>query len=79
MEWPGEQLLIKMWETHSEKGIGSLLRPWQIKREGFAHIELRRAELIALAQAEKDAEGSAGSICSDKPYTGCYTDKPVRC
>lgn len=40
----------------SEKGIGSLLKPWQIKREGIAHLEMRRAELLALAQTEKDAE-----------------------
>ncbi|MBS4702819.1 DUF2806 domain-containing protein [Aeromonas veronii] len=56
MGWPGEQLIIRMWETLSEKGVGSLLRPWQIKRDGIANIEVRRAELLALAQAEKDAE-----------------------
>lgn len=56
MDWPGEQLIIRLWETLSEKGIGSLLKPWQIKREGIAHLEIRRAELLALAQTEKDAE-----------------------
>lgn len=56
MNWPGEQLIIRLWETLSEKGIGTLLKPWQIKREGIAHLELRRAELLALAQTEKDAE-----------------------
>jgi len=56
MPWPGEQLIIRLWETLSEKGIGSLLKPWQIKREGLAHLEVRRAELLALAQTEKDAE-----------------------
>ncbi len=56
MGWPGEQLIIRLWETLSEKGIGSLLKPWQIKREGIAHIEVRRVELLALAQTEKDAE-----------------------
>ncbi len=56
MGWPGEQLIIRLWETLSEKGIGSLLKPWQIKREGIAHLEVRRAELLALAQTEKDAE-----------------------
>jgi hypothetical protein len=53
MEWPGERLIIRLWETLAEKGIGSLLKPWQIKREGIAHIEVRRAELLALAQAER--------------------------
>jgi hypothetical protein len=56
MGWPGEQLIIRLWETLAEKGIGSLLKPWQIKREGLAHIEVRRVELLALAQTEKDAE-----------------------
>ncbi len=56
MEWPGEKLIIRLWETLFDKGIGSLLRPWQIKREGLAHIEMRRAELLALAKTEKDAE-----------------------
>lgn len=56
MGWPGEQLVIRLWDTLSEKGVGSLLRPWQMKREGMAQIEIRRAELLALAQAEKDAE-----------------------
>lgn len=56
MQWPGEQLIIRLWETLSEKGVGSLLIPWQIKREGLANLEVRRAELLALAQTEKDAE-----------------------
>jgi hypothetical protein len=56
MELPGEKLIIMLWETISEKGIGSLLKPWQLKREGMAQLELRRAELLALAQTEKDAE-----------------------
>ena len=56
MDWPGEKLIIRLWETLSEKGIGSLLKPWQIKREGIAHLEVRRVELLALAQIEKDAE-----------------------
>lgn len=45
-----------MWETLAEKGIGSLLTPWQTKREGFARNEVRRHEMLMLAQAEKDAE-----------------------
>jgi hypothetical protein len=56
MQLPGEQLIIRLWETLSEKGIGSLLKPWQIKREGLAHLQVRRAELLALTQTEKDVE-----------------------
>lgn len=55
MELPGEKLLLKLWETLSEKGIGSLLAPWQIIREGSARIEVRRRELLILAQAERQA------------------------
>lgn len=56
MNFPGEGLLIKLWETLAEKGVGGLLRPWQIKREGSAHLEIRRAEIVGLAAAERDAE-----------------------
>lgn len=55
MEFPGEKLVIKLWETITEKGIGSLLTPWQTIREGSARNEVRRQELLMLAQAEKDA------------------------
>lgn len=55
MDFPGEKLAIKVWETLTEKGIGGLLSPWQIRRLGAAHADVRRKEMIALAQAEKDA------------------------
>lgn len=55
MEFPGEKLVIKLWETLTDKGIGSLLTPWQTIREGRARNEVRRQELLMLAQAEKDA------------------------
>lgn len=54
MDFPGEKLVIKLWETLTEKGIGSLLTPWQVKREGRVRMELRRDELLMLAQVEKD-------------------------
>jgi hypothetical protein len=56
MTFPGEGLIIKLWETLVEKGIGGFLKPWQAKREGLAKLDLRRAELVALADAERDAE-----------------------
>jgi hypothetical protein len=56
MRAPGESLLEKFWETIADKGIGALFRPWQRRREGRVAIELRREEILALAQAEKDAE-----------------------
>lgn len=54
MKLPGEKLVIKLWETLAEKGIGSLLSPWHTIREGRARNELRREELLMLAQAEVD-------------------------
>lgn len=61
MEAPFEKLLIKLWETLIDKGIGSLLSPGQIKREGRARNEVRREELLMLAQVESEvAEIRAG-------------------
>jgi hypothetical protein len=56
MNWPGEDLLIKLWESLADKGVGSLLRPWQIRREGRANIDLQRYEMLALADAEREVE-----------------------
>ncbi|MFL9864153.1 DUF2806 domain-containing protein [Paraburkholderia fungorum] len=56
MDVPGEKLLIKMWESLADRGIGSLLKPWQMRRESRAQLETRRNEMLLLAQAEKEAE-----------------------
>jgi hypothetical protein len=56
MAWPGEQLLIRLWETLSDKGIGSLLKPGQIKRVGLASIEVDRAKALVDAQTQRDVE-----------------------
>lgn len=56
MGWPGEQLLIKLWETLADKGIGNLLKPWQTRRQGLAEIAVKRFEVLALADAEKQAD-----------------------
>ena len=55
MEIPGEKLVIKLWETLADQGIGNLLKPWQIRREGRAAVDVRRDEMLALAQAEIDS------------------------
>ena len=52
---PGEKLLMKIWETLVDNGVGGLLRPWQIKREGKAWAEVRSHELRMLAQAKREA------------------------
>ena len=68
MEVPGEKLIIKLWETLAEKGIGSLLTPWQIKREGRARNEVRREELLTIAQVELEvADIRAGRKRFDLP------------
>ena len=54
MDFPGEKLAIRMWDTLTEKGIGGILRPWQLRREGKAVNDVRREEMLALAQAEQD-------------------------
>ena len=59
--WPGEQLLIKLWDTISG-GIGAGLRPRQILREEAARTEVRRRDLLIISQAERDA----GEIRSGK-------------
>lgn len=74
MGLPGEQLMIKMWESLVDRGIGSLLTPWQIRRDGKARNEVRREELLMLAQAEVDAnEIRAGR----KQLAGDGSLKPV--
>lgn len=55
MDIPGEKLIIRLWETIADRSIGSLLKPWQIRREGRANLDVRRDEILALAQAETDA------------------------
>ncbi len=52
----GENLLIKFWDTLTKEGIGSLASPWQIKREGKAHVDVRRHEMLTMAQTEIDAQ-----------------------
>ena len=55
MQMPGEKLVEKMWDSLVDKGIGSLLKPWQMRREGRAEIVNRKEEILLLAQAEHDA------------------------
>lgn len=56
MDVPGEKLIIKMWETLADKGLGGFLSPWQIKRTGKANLEVRQQEIIGIAMAEKQAD-----------------------
>ncbi len=55
MGFPGEELVIKMWGTLIENGVGALLTPWHERRVGCARNEIRRQEILMLAQVKKDA------------------------
>src|SRR5262245_53579934 len=59
---PGERLLIKMWGTLLDNGFGGLLRPWQMRREGRAAAQVRRYEILSVAQANRDAAEIAGGV-----------------
>lgn len=65
MDFPGENLVIKMWETLVDKGIGGALQPWQEQRVGAARNEVRRREILMLAATEKEAENiRSGNVVS---------------
>ena len=48
--------MIRLWETVTEKGIGSWLRPWQNRREGRARIDVQREARLVFAQTEQDIQ-----------------------
>ena len=56
LNFPGEKLVIRLWETVAEKGVSALGRPWQIRREGRALADVQREELLMLAQTEQDVK-----------------------
>ena len=53
---PGEKLLIRLSEIVAEKGVSALFRPWQMRREGRALVDVRREDALSLAQTERDVE-----------------------
>jgi len=50
--FPGEKLIIHLWHTLADNGIGNLLKPWQMRREAKAEAE----NMLLLSQAEKYAK-----------------------
>jgi hypothetical protein len=52
-QFPGEKLLIRLWETVERFSIG-MLSPMQIRREGLERAKVRRNELLIEAQARRD-------------------------
>ena len=67
MTWfPGEALIIRMWDTLVDHGLGSLLRPWQIKREAAAQLAARKAELIGIAHAQMEVEAMESGRATER-------------
>lgn len=58
MQMPGEALLLKMWDTLVEKGIGGLITPfytpWREKKLALGRVEVDKAYRIATAKAEQE-------------------------
>lgn len=76
MDIPGEKLIIKLWETITEKGIGNFLQPWHEKRVGENRLELRKKEIIAIAEAERMAEDiRKGNVQFENPRLENFRDK----
>ncbi|WP_445360233.1 DUF2806 domain-containing protein [Microbulbifer sp. EKSA005] len=57
--WPGEKLVLKLYESLADNGVPALLGPWQTRRTAEAEADKMRI----LAQAEKDAAAiKAGDV-----------------
>ena len=65
MQMPGEALLLKMWETLIEKGIGGLIIPyyvvWKDRKFALNKIELDKQCRVATAKAEQEIAQITGS------------------
>ena len=65
MQMPGEALLLKMWETLIEKGVGGLIIPyyvvWKDRKFALNKIELDKQCRIATAKAEQEIAQITGS------------------
>ena len=51
---PGEALIIKIWETVTERALGGLLAPWQIKRLARANAQARAQEMLSVPNRATD-------------------------
>jgi hypothetical protein len=77
VECPGEKLLIKLWDTIAEQGIGSLLQPWQIRRVGRANADVLHYEQLRLAEAGRDVDAiRKGNVALTS--TGDVVALPIR-
>ncbi|MCY4560665.1 MAG: DUF2806 domain-containing protein [Chloroflexi bacterium] len=55
MDWLGEKLVLRLWRT-AEKGLGGLLKPWQIRRTGAAQIDVERMRRLVAAKTALDVD-----------------------
>jgi len=55
MSWPGEKLLIRLWETIEKSGAGLIL-PWQMRRVGMTEAQIASHRMLVIAAAEKKIE-----------------------
>ena len=68
MQIPGENLVIKMWDSLVDKGIGGILQPWQERRIGESRLDLKQQEILKIAEAEKLAEDiRSGNVQFENP------------
>jgi hypothetical protein len=67
--FPGEKLLIRIWDTLEKGGVG-MLRPLQLRREGRAKAEVEYLQRMAISQAEKDANDLVEGRASFDPKSG---------
>lgn len=78
MKFFGEELVIKMWESLVDKGIGGILQPLQEKRMGQARLEQRKKELLEIAQTEQQIKKIAAGeafINKDGKFLLLHHDK----
>lgn len=51
-DWNFSELVQTLWKTCADNGVGSLLRPWQKRRDAYADADVKRIN----AQGDYDAE-----------------------
>ncbi len=54
MDFPGEKLLIHFLDMVERNALSPFVGPWKAKRDGFAAMEVQRAQMLMIAQAEND-------------------------
>jgi hypothetical protein len=64
MGFPGESLLIRLWDTLEKSGVG-LFQPWQSKRVGKAEAEVAANRILAIGLAEKKIAELKSGVSSD--------------